>query len=131
MADLNVFTCTGNLGGDIEMKDIGGKAKGRYRIAISGRKDQTTWLTCDHWEPHPNLIPHLTKGKKIALSGRLEEQGWTGKDGQPKTAMIFVVNNVTLIGGKESPAESPRQPGVMQGAGRRAKWEMDDDQTPF
>lgn len=127
MSDLNVFSCTGNLGGDIEMKDINGKAKGRYRIAIAGRKDQTTWLTCDHWEPHPNLIPHLTKGKKVALSGRIEEQGWAGKDGQPKTALVFVVNNLTLIGSKEP----ERRPGVVSGAPRRPQWEQDADQTPF
>lgn len=129
MADLNTFCCTGNLGGDVEVKDVGGKVKGRFRVAISGRKDgATTWLTCDQWDIHQNLIPHMTKGKKVALSGRLEEQGWTGKDGQPKTALIFVVSNVTLIGGKE-PEAAPRQPAVVQGAGRKPKWESDD--TPF
>lgn len=129
MSDLNTFACTGNLGGDIEVKEMSeGKLKGRYRIAISGRKEgSTTWLTCDHWDPHPNLIPHLTKGKKVAVSGRIEEQGWTGKDGQPKSAIVVVVSNVTLLGGKEP--EAPRQPSVIQGAGRKPKWEA--DATPF
>lgn len=130
MSDLNVFSCTGNLGGDIEVKEMSeGKLKGRYRIAISGRKDNTTWLTCDHWDPHTNLIPHLTKGKKVAISGRIEEQGWTGKDGQPKTAIVLVVSNVTLLGGREPQAEAPRQPAVISGANRKPKWESDD--TPF
>lgn len=131
MADLNTFCCTGNLGGDIEVKEMGdGQVKGRYRIAISGRKEgATTWLTCDHWGVHPNLVPHLTKGKKVALAGRIEEQGWTGKDGQPKTAIVMVVNSVTLLGGAEPKAEAPRQPSVIQGAGRKPKWES--DATPF
>jgi len=128
MSDLNCFSCTGNLGGDAETKDFEGRVKARYRIAISGRKDSTTWLTCDHWDVHPNLLPYLTKGKKVALSGRIEEQGWTGKDGQPKSAIVFVVNNVTLLGGKE-PEAAPRPPSVIQGAGRKPKWESDE--TPF
>lgn len=128
MADLNVFSCTGNLGGDAETKDFDGKVKARFRVAVSGRKDNTTWLTCDYWDVHPNLLPHLTKGKKVALSGRLEEQGWTGKDGQPKTALVFVVQNVTLIGSPEPQAQRPV--GVVAGAPRRPKWEA-DEATPF
>lgn len=131
MSDMNCFSCTGNLGGDVEVKEMqDGSVKGRYRIAISGRKDgATTWLTCDHWGLHPNLVPHLTKGKKVGLSGRIEEQGWTGKDGQPKSAMVFVVNSVTLLGGKADAEQAPRQPSVVQGAGRKPKWES--DATPF
>lgn len=130
MADLNTFCCTGNLGGDIEVKEMNdGAVKGRYRVAISGRKeDSTTWLTCDHWGVHPNLVPHMTKGKKVALSGRIEEQGWTGKDGQPKTAIVFVVNSVTLIGEPKGDG-GPRKPSVIQGAGRKPAWES--DASPF
>ena len=130
MSDLNQFCCTGNLGGDIEVKEMkDGKVKGRYRLAISGRKEgATTWLTCDHWEPHPNLIPHLTEGKKVAISGRIEEQGWVGKDGQPKSAIVLVVSNVTLLGGRGEP-KAERPPSVIQGAPRRPKWE--EDSTPF
>lgn len=129
MSDLNNFCATGNLGGDAETKDFDGRVKARYRIAISGRKEgSTTWLTCDHWDVHPNLLPYLTKGKKVAISGRIEEQGWVGKDGQPKSAIVCVVNNVTLIGGKEEP-KADRPPSVIQGAGRKPKWEGED--TPF
>lgn len=130
MSDLNTFSCTGHLGGDAETKDFDGRVKARYRVAIAGRKDNTTWLTCDHWDCHPNLLPHLTKGKRVALSGRIEEQGWTGKDGQPKSAIVFVVNQVTLIGAKEPAAEpASRPPSVIPGAPRRPKWE--DESTPF
>ena len=130
MSDLNTYCCTGNLGGDIEVKEMSdGQVKGRYRIAISGRKEgATTWLTCDHWGVHPNLVPHLTKGRKVALSGRIEEQGWTGKDGQPKSAIVLVVSNVTLLGGPERQAED-RQPSVVKGAGRKPAWES--DASPF
>jgi single-strand DNA-binding protein len=132
MADLNTFACTGNLGGDAESKDVNGRLKARYRIAISGRKeDSTTWMTCDHWDVSPNLLPLLTKGKKVALSGRLEENGWVGQDGKPKSALIFVVNNLTLLGGKDQPAAQERGPGLVQGAPKKPKWEKDSDATPF
>jgi len=129
VSDLNVFSCTGNLGSDCEVKEMqDGSVKGRYRIAIRGRKEAaTTWLTCEHWSVHQNLIPHLTKGKKVAISGRIEEQSWKAKDGTPKSAIVLVVNNVTLLGGKEPEQERP--PTVIQGAGRKPKWES--DAAPF
>jgi single-strand DNA-binding protein len=129
MSDLNQFCCTGNLGGDAETKDFDGRIKARYRVAISGRKESTTWLTCDHWDCHQNLVPHLTKGKKVAIAGRIEEQSWTAKDGTPKSAIVLVVGNVTLLGGKEPEPEQERRPTVIQGAGRKPKWES--DATPF
>jgi len=131
MSDLNSINFTGNLGGDAETKDVNGQVKARYRIAVSGRKsDSTTWLTCEHWDPHQNLLPLLTKGKKVAISGRIEEQGWTGKDGERKSALVVVVHSLNLIGPREQP-QAERPPSVVQGAGRRPKWEQDNDQTPF
>lgn len=128
MSDLNTICFTGNLGADAETKDINGEVKARYRVAVSGRKDSTTWLTCEHWGPHPNLLPLLVKGKKVAISGALEEQGWVGKDGQPKSALVVRVFNLNLIGPREAQPERP--PSVVQGAGgRRPKWEADE--TPF
>lgn len=130
MSDLNNICFTGNLGADPETKDINGEVKARYRIAVSGRKaDSATWLTCEHWGPHPNLLPLLTKGKKVAITGRLEEQNWAGKDGAPKSALVVVVHSVNLIGPRE---QADRPPSVVQGVGgRRPKWEQDNDQTPF
>jgi single-strand DNA-binding protein len=126
MSDLNVFTCTGRLGGDAETKDVNGSVKARYRLAIQGRKDQTTWLTCEHWDPHQNLLPLLTKGTKVGLTGRIEEQKWTGKDGAERSALVFVVGLLSLLGSKE---QSERPPSVIAGASRRPKWEADE--TPF
>jgi single-strand DNA-binding protein len=127
MSDLNVFTCTGRLGGDAETKDINGRLKARYRLAVQGRKDNATWLTCEHWDPHQNLLPLLTKGQRVGLTGRIEEQKWTAKDGAEKTALVFVVGVVSLLGSKESSDERP--PSVIAGAQRRPKWES--DATPF
>lgn len=128
MSDLNVFTCTGRLGGDVETKDVNGAVKARYRLAIGGMKDATTWLTCEHWDPHPKLLPLLTKGQRVGLTGRIEEQKWTTKEGAEKTALVFRVGMVSLLGGKEQAAQE-RPPSVVAGAGRRPKWESDE--TPF
>ena len=125
MSDLNVFTCTGRLGADAETKDINGAVKARYRLAIGGKKDETTWLTCEQWDPHPNLLPLLTKGQRVGLTGRIEEQHWKGKDGTERSAIVFRVGLVSLLGSKEQ----ERPPSVVAGAGRRPKWETDE--TPF
>lgn len=127
MSDLNSFTCTCRLAADAEVRDVNGKSKARYRVAISGRKDSTTWLTCEHWEPHPVVLQAMTKGTRVGISGRLEEQQWTSKEGEKKSAFVLVVNNVALLSPKQQQEE--REPTVIAGAPRRPKWEAED--TPF
>jgi single-stranded DNA-binding protein len=127
VSDLNVFSCTGRLGFDAETKEFNGKTKARYRVAVGGRKDTTLWLSCDHWNCHPAILQALVKGARVGLTGRIEEQKWTSKDGAEKSAFVLVVNDVALLSPKQPQEE--REPTVIAGAPRRAKWETDE--TPF
>lgn len=130
MSDMNVCCFTARLGADAETREVAGKQKSRYRVAVGGRKDQTTWLTCEHWECPPGLISLLTKGQRVAIAGRLEEQRWTGKDGTEKSAFVVVVSNLQVLSPPRQQQEE-RPATVIPGLGGRKvpAWESDD--TPF
>jgi single-stranded DNA-binding protein len=126
VSDMNVFSCTGRLGFDAESKDFSGKTKARFRVAVDGRKESTLWLTVDYWNCHPVVLQALVKGAKVGVTGRLEEQKWTGKDGAERSAIILVAGDVTLLSPRR---QEEREPTVVAGAPRRPKWETDE--TPF
>lgn len=126
MSDLNVFSCTGRLAADAETKDFDGKVKARYRLAVGGWKGSTFWLSCDHWRCNPAILPALVKGARVGVTGRLEEQKWTNKEGVERSAIILNVQDIALLSPKQ---QEEREPTVIAGAPRRPKWETDE--TPF
>jgi|694.fasta_scaffold01126_18 single-stranded DNA-binding protein len=128
MADMNVCCFTGRLGGDAESRDINGKTKSRYRVAIGGRNDQTTWLTCEHWECPAGLLALLTKGQRVAFTGRIEEQKWTGKDGAEKSAFVCTVQSVQIMSPPPPKAAAPAKPAATKAL---PKFEEDDGGIPF
>ena len=99
MADTNVCTFTGRLTRDAESKMVGEAEVGRYAIAVNGRKDKVMFVDCDHWRIG-GVVPYLTKGSQVCVSGELEQQTWE-KDGQQKSKMVLQVRNLTLLGGKK------------------------------
>jgi len=118
MSDMNNCTFTGRLADTAEVKDVGGKAKGRYRIAVNGYKKEAPplWLTCDHWGIGA-VSQFLTKGQRVCVSGELKEESWKGKDGQERKAMLLNVRNLVLLDSAKASDSKP-------------KWEQDDE-APF
>ena len=118
MSDLNQCTFTGRLADTAEVKDVGGKPKGRYRIAVNGyKKDaEPLWLTCDHWNIG-GVSQFLTKGQRICVSGSLKQEKWKAKDGTEKSAMLLNVRDLVLLDGPKKAADD------------RPQWEKDE--TPF
>lgn len=116
MSDLNNCTFSGRLADTAEVKDVNGKAKGRYRIAVSGfKKDsEPLWLTCDHWGIGA-VSQYLTKGQRVIVIGELREEKWKAKDGSERRAMLLNVRSLVLLDSKKSDD--------------RPAWEQDE--TPF
>ena len=118
MSDLNNCTFTGRLADTAEVKDVNGKPKGRYRLAVNGfKKDsEPLWLTCDHWNIG-GVSQFLTKGQRVCVAGSLREEKWKGKDGTEKRAMLLNVRDLILL---DSAKKSDDRPA----------WEK-DDAAPF
>lgn len=131
---MNVFTASGNIGRDAEVRQAGGTSVAGFSLAIKsgiGDKAQTIWLDCSIWgkQAESGLIQYLKKGQFVVVSGEL---GTREHDG--KTYITLRVNTVTLGGKSEQSAPSkPAQP--LQQPARQAPAPTqtfdEDEDIPF
>lgn len=110
MADVNHVTIIGRLTRDSELKyTSGGMAISNFSIAVNRRrKNGDQWVEEASFfdinlfgKSAEGLKPYLTKGKQIAVEGELRQDRWE-QDGQPRSKVVIVANNVQLLGGNSS-----------------------------
>lgn len=114
---MNVFTFTGNLGKDAEQRFTqGGDSIVSFSVAVKsgfGDKAKTTWVRCSIFGKRgESVLPYLSKGQSVGVSGEFSMNEWTDKEGQKRAAPDVRVNDVTLLGKKDNqaPAEGRTQP---------------------
>ncbi len=100
----------GNLGADPEVKTLEGNKKvARLSIATndeytdkSGQKvKQTQWHNLVVWGKLADTCEkYLTKGKEIAIEGKLTYRTWNDKDGKTHNITEIIVNELLMMGGK-------------------------------
>jgi len=102
---MNLFTFTGNLGKDAEVKFLSsGTQVCEFSVAVKsgyGDKEKTNWVRCAMFgkKAEGQLPSYLQKGTQVAISGELELQEWEGQNGKG-AALSVRVENLDLIGGK-------------------------------
>jgi single-strand DNA-binding protein len=109
--NINRVILTGNLTRDPELRSLpSGMSVCSLRIACNTRrKDNTT----GDWTDKPNYFDvtvwgrqgencaqFLSKGRPIAIDGRLEWREWE-KDGQKRQAVEIVADNIQFLGGRD------------------------------
>ncbi|PKB16573.1 single-stranded DNA-binding protein [Flavobacterium sp. 5] len=98
----------GNVGNDPEIKNFDeGKKKAILNIATSdsykndkGEKvEQTEWHTVVAWGKVAEIIEKfVTKGKQIAIDGKLTHRSYDDKNGEKRYITEVVVNEIMLLG---------------------------------
>ena len=85
MSDVNVWTGSGRIGSDPELKHIGDKAKLEFRLANTQKwngGERTSWLTVGMWGKRGEALSrHLAKGQQVFVSGELEVRTYEKRDG--------------------------------------------------
>ncbi|WMM36546.1 single-strand DNA binding protein [Pseudoalteromonas phage PS_L5] len=110
---MNLFTFTGNLGKDAEVKFLSsGTPVCEFSVAVKsgyGDKEKTNWVRCAMFgkKAEGQLPSYLQKGTQVAISGELELQEWEGQNGKG-AALSVRVENLDLIGGKPQ-GQQPQQ----------------------
>ncbi len=107
---LNVVAIMGRLVKDPELKTTNsGKSVCSFRLANdSGYKNadgssQTNWLDIVAWGKTAEFIcKYFPKGALIAIDGRLQTRQYQDKNGQNRTAVEIVANNVSFAGSKNA-----------------------------
>jgi len=120
MADINTVVLVGRLVRDAELKYTNnGLAITEFSIAVNTRVKQG-----DQWADEANFFDvtsfgrqgeaiqrYLVKGKSVGIEGRLKQDKWQNQDGQNRTKIRIVANNVMLLGGQGDRAGGGGAPG--------------------
>ena len=121
-ANINRVVLTGNLTADPELRSLpSGTPVCELRVACNGRrKDQST----GEWVDKPNYFNvkvwgaqgenaarYLSKGRPVAIDGRLDWREWEAQDGTKRQAIDIIAETVQFLGSRDG-----GQQGYGQGA---------------
>ncbi|MDR2210451.1 MAG: single-stranded DNA-binding protein [Spirochaetaceae bacterium] len=107
MADLNHVMLIGRLTRDAELKyTAGGQAVCKFSIAVNRRRksgdqwvDEASFFDIVLWgRQGESLNQYLVKGKQVGVDGELRQDRWE-QDGQNRSKVEIVANNIQLLGG--------------------------------
>ena len=133
MAGLCKATIIGNHGRDPEMRYTPtGKPVTSFSVACNRvytaadgeRREETEWFRVIAWGKLAETCSQiLTKGRRVYVEGRLQTRSWEGQDGQKRTEIEIVANDMLVLDSK------PR--GESVDAGVDEPGAVDVDQIPF
>ena len=108
---INKVVVVGNLTRDPELRMAGTTPVLQMGIAVNDRKKNNE---TGQWEDVPNffdvvvwgnrgesLSRFLTKGAKVAVSGRLHWNQWENAQGEKRSKVEIVADDVEMFGGKQ------------------------------
>jgi single-strand DNA-binding protein len=134
MVDINRVVLIGRLTRDAELKyTSGGQAVCKFSIAVNRRRkngeqweDEANYFDIVLWGRQGEAInQYLLKGKAVGLDGELRQDRWQ-QDGQNRSKVEIVANNVQLLGGNPGGAST----GGGQGGTFQPRNSGGGDQTP-
>lgn len=108
---INRVVLTGNLTRDAELKQTsGGMAIVKMRLAVNDRRKNAA---TGQWEDVANYIDvtmfgsrgealsrFLSKGKPIAVEGKLRWREWESQSGEKRSALEVIADDIELLGGR-------------------------------
>lgn len=158
MANINRVVLVGNLTRDPELKSLpSGTSVCSLRIAVNNRRkngqtgewvDEPNYFTVTVFgQQGENCARYLTRGRAVAIDGRLRWREWEAQDGGKREAVEVVAETVQFIGARDGDGGSGSGSGATGGGGERPAREpapigvapeqpwanaaADDDDIPF
>ena len=122
-SNVNVVVITGNLTKDPDLRHTGGgTAVCELRVAVNSRRKNGQ---TGEWEDKPNYFDvtvwgaqgencanYLSKGRPVAVEGRLDWREWEAKDGSGKRqAVQIIANTVQFLGSRDGSGGGGQQRG--------------------
>lgn len=111
MSDLNSCSFTGRVTKDAVVESIGAKGTQITKFSIAnntgfGQYAKTNFFNVQVWgKAGVAIAEYLKKGKQIAVTGMLENQKWTGKDGLEHDSWNLTCQSVTLLADAKATTE--------------------------
>lgn len=137
MADLNRISVIGRTTREIGERDYGYTTNGKARLNLSvavndgyGENKTVSYFDVVYWgKPAESIKAYITKGKQLAIDGRLKQDRWE-KDGNKYSRVYIIADNIQLLGGG---ADGTKQSAPAQSAGGFTEGESSDfpEDLPF
>jgi single-strand DNA-binding protein len=144
-SNINRVIITGNLTRDPELRSLpSGNSVCSLRVACNGRRRNPQ---TQEWEDVPNYFDvtvwgaqgencqrYLSKGRGIAVDGRLQWREWTDKENNKRQSVDIVADSVQFLGGgngESGGARSSESSDVPVDTGDFERTPVGDDDIPF
>ena len=108
--NINVVVLTGNLTRDPELRSLpSGTPVCELRVAVNSRRkdangewvDKPNYFDVVAYGPQgENCATYLSKGRPVAVEGRLDWREWEAQDGSKRQAIRIVANSVQFLGSR-------------------------------
>ena len=111
MSDLNSCSFTGRVTKDAVVESIGAKGTQNTKFSIAnntgfGQYAKTNFFNVQVWgKAGVAIAEYLKRGKQVAVTGMLENQKWTGKDGPEHDSWNLTCQSVTLLADAKATTE--------------------------
>jgi len=110
-SNINVVAITGNLTRDPELRSTpSGTSVCKLRVAVNSRRkdgqsgewiDKPNYFDVTVWGAQgENCANYLSKGRPVAVEGRLDWREWETQDGQKRQAVEIIANSVQFLGSR-------------------------------
>ena len=132
--NINRVVMTGNLTADPELRSLpSGMSVCSMRIACNTRRKNAS---TGEWEDKPNyfnvtvwgaqgenVARYLSKGRPVAIDGRLEWREWEAQDGSKRQATDIIADSVQFLGSRD---EASGGGGFANGASKSGETPVDE-----
>ena len=108
-ASLNKVLLIGNLTRDPELRYVpSGTAVATFTIAVNRvytsqageKKEEVSFIKIVVWGRRAEVCgEYLSKGSPVFIEGRLQSRSWEGQDGQKRSTMEVIADNVQFLRG--------------------------------
>jgi len=142
-ANINRVVLVGNLTRDPELRHTpSGTAVCSLRIAVNTRRkdaatgewgEKANYFDITVWgNQGENCAQYLSKGRPVAVDGRLEWREWEAQDGTKRQAVEVVADSVQFLGGRgEMGGDEPQFVQAGAAADKSDFGSAPDDDIPF
>ena len=133
-SNINICAITGNLTKDPELRSTpGGTSVCKLRVAVNSRRkdqsgewvDKPNYFDVTVWGAQgENCATYLSKGRPVAVDGRLDWREWEAQDGNKRQSIEIIAESVQFLGSRDGS-------GAVQGNGITARSDVPADTSDF
>ena len=107
---FNKVILIGNITKDLELKQTpNGVSVCSFDIAVNRKlsRDEVDFISIVAWRQQAEFVTkYFKKGQAILVCGQIQTRSYTDKQGNKRTAVEVVADEVSFVGSKESATES-------------------------